>query len=358
MRAVPRIAARLLVALAFCNVSLVAQSRVPNGKTIALVPPTGVTFSATASGLAISWQLVADATQYQVLQGADAVTPGKPVSALLTATSFVAPPGTQDVAAFYSVVALAADGRSASSIAVGYTPPPSRGGNTGPLGAAPAAVPLTPPTFQPNYDQPTISWYGEAGVTYELRRTLFPGQSTYPPILVHRITQQASGTVAIIDGPAYVPATPVDLHQVNHYQLTSDNNQGQVRTSSWAAYQPTPHGGVTSVQGGYWEVPQSSGYRKVYACVLIQPVAGATDHHVTVTRNTVNAGFSRKRSPLSATDLMMVGYLAQGELAGQIIARVEPQFPGWGNVDTQHGMQVVLPAVQQPMTECPNYYGV
>ena len=221
----------------------------------------------------------------------------------------------------------------------------------------PGDVPLTPPTIEANYAMPTIRWYGEAGITYELRRSPHPDQAAYPPILIYSKAQQTTGPVAAWQFHDLEPA-PIDLHETTHFQLTQRDSRGATRTSPWVAYTPTPHGPVKRVEGGYWEVPQPNGMRLVFACVLVHHVEGSARSDVTVTRNGVVAGFWEGSTKYRSTNRMQLAALAQGELAGQIVARVDPDFPASSGPvrDPQHGLAIPLAAVA-PMTDCPDNVG-
>jgi len=102
------------------------------GATISLAPapapaaPTGVTVSGTTGGVAVRWQAVAGATSYRILRAPDATSPAGMLGVVPnTAGLYVdnsLPPYTP---AWYQVVTIAADGRSAASAAVAFTPPPA-----------------------------------------------------------------------------------------------------------------------------------------------------------------------------------------------------------------------------------------
>jgi hypothetical protein len=92
----------------------------------ALAAPTGVTASLIRGGVAVRWQGVAEATSYRILRAPDATTPPGMLGVVPNTSGLYVdsslPPYTP---AWYQVVTIAADGRTAASAPVAFTPPPA-----------------------------------------------------------------------------------------------------------------------------------------------------------------------------------------------------------------------------------------
>lgn len=112
----------LVVFAGLVPASAAAQLRSRQLMTVALDAPTGVVVSQATNGVAIAWQPVANAVQFEILRGPDSTSAGLMIGAVagsvLTFTD-----ANNTAAAGYRVVAVAADGRRSASAIVVYTPP-------------------------------------------------------------------------------------------------------------------------------------------------------------------------------------------------------------------------------------------
>lgn len=102
-----------------------AQTKPPIGVKLAsataVTVPQGVTVTATSAGPQVSWQQARNASTYRVLRAPNATTAGSVISTVAAATLTYVDRGYA-TGAVYSVVAVGADGQTAASAGVSFTP--------------------------------------------------------------------------------------------------------------------------------------------------------------------------------------------------------------------------------------------